>query len=56
MADLTDTGKNELFAAYAEKHEIFDMFQNAISKLLIARPSDPYQFLIDTISKSKERK
>lgn len=54
MTDLTDTGKNEKFAAYAEKHELFDLFQSSVSKLLIAKPADPYQFLIDTFSKQQE--
>jgi adenylate kinase len=54
MSDLTDTGKNETFTEYAEKHELYDLFHSTVSKLLIARPTDPYQFLIDAFSKPKK--
>lgn len=52
MSDLTETGKNETFTAYAEKHDLYDLFHSTVSKLLIAKPVDPYQYLIDSFSKA----
>ena len=56
MSDLTETEKNETFTAYAEKHELYDLFHSTVSKLLISRPTDPYQFLIDAFSKPQSSK
>lgn len=53
MSDLTETGKNETFTVYAEKHDLYDLFHSTVSKLLISRPTDPYQYLIDAFSKTQ---
>ncbi len=53
MSHLVSDEQMEAFANYAEKHEIFEMFRDAISKLVIAKPSDPYQFLIDYFAKPR---
>lgn len=52
MSNIIDPLKLEAFAAYAEKHGLYDMFQSVLSKLIIARPTDPFQFMIDHFSKS----
>ncbi|KAI8899563.1 adenylate kinase-domain-containing protein [Globomyces pollinis-pini] len=49
--ELIDSGKIQQIAEYAEKHELFDLFQELLSKLIIARPADPYQFMIDYFAK-----
>jgi len=41
------------FALYAEKHEIFDLYQRMLSQLLVHKPEEPMQFLIDFIKKDK---
>ncbi|CAF0826696.1 unnamed protein product [Brachionus calyciflorus] len=39
------------FALYAEKHEIFELYQRMLSQLIIHKPEDPMQFLIDLLRK-----
>ncbi|XP_013793961.1 adenylate kinase 8-like [Limulus polyphemus] len=34
------------FCLYAEKHEIFELFQNLLEKIVIEKPDDPLKFLI----------
>lgn len=48
-----DEHKEEIIndiCSYAEKHEIKDMLQTYLKRVIINRPQDPYQFLIDTIT------
>lgn len=53
MSDLIDSNQLEEFANYSEKHSLFDLFSDAVSKLIIARPADPYGFLIDYFTKPR---
>lgn len=54
MSELvTEIGKNKTFAEYAEKHGLFDLLQSSLSDLIIAKPEDPYQFLIDAFSRKE---
>ncbi|UJR14152.1 hypothetical protein I4U23_001147 [Adineta vaga] len=39
------------FSLYAEKNEIFELFQRCISSLLIDRPDDPLIYLIDLLQR-----
>ncbi|KAI8913478.1 hypothetical protein EDD86DRAFT_245114 [Gorgonomyces haynaldii] len=48
---LLDDTKLEKFAAYAEKHGLYDLFQDLLSKMIVAMPSDPFQFMIDFLKK-----
>nr|XP_055055296.1 adenylate kinase 8 isoform X2 [Misgurnus anguillicaudatus]XP_055055297.1 adenylate kinase 8 isoform X2 [Misgurnus anguillicaudatus] len=36
---------------YAEKHEIFDLVQTMVKKLMVEKPNDPIQFLIDFLKR-----
>ena len=49
MDAILASDKTEAFSAYADRHELFDMFENLISKLLIDRPVDPIQWMIDKL-------
>lgn len=53
MSDLVNLQKLEGFSNYAEKHDLFDMFGKCVSKLIVARPADPYQFIMDHFSKPR---
>lgn len=39
------------FALYAEKHGIFDLYQRFLKQLIIYKPDEPIQFLIDFVKK-----
>uniref|UniRef100_A0A1I8HI63 RIIa domain-containing protein n=1 Tax=Macrostomum lignano TaxID=282301 RepID=A0A1I8HI63_9PLAT len=43
------------FALYAEKHNLFDLYHDLISQLLIHKPADPLQFLIESLEKDNAR-
>ncbi|PAA93083.1 hypothetical protein BOX15_Mlig030341g2, partial [Macrostomum lignano] len=43
------------FALYAEKHNLFDLYHDLISQLLIHKPADPVQFLIESLEKDNAR-
>jgi hypothetical protein len=53
MSDLLDSNQLEEFSNYSEKHSLFDLFSDAVSKVIIARPADPYGFLIDYFTKPR---
>ena len=53
MDDLLDRNRAEAFASYADKHELFDLFESIVSRLLIERPEDVIQFIIDQLQKPK---
>ncbi len=44
------------FALYAEKHQIFELYQRLLSELIINKPEDPLIFLIDFLKKDKNSK
>ncbi|KAJ3410260.1 Adenylate kinase 8 [Chytridiales sp. JEL 0842] len=39
------------FAEYADSHELFDLFERLVTQMLIDRPQDPLQWMIDEIQK-----
>ena len=48
-----DEHKEEIIediCSYAEKYAIKEMMQTYLKRVIIHRPQDPYQFLIDTIT------
>ncbi|KAJ3044659.1 Adenylate kinase 8, partial [Rhizophlyctis rosea] len=53
MEDLLDRNRAEAFASYADKHELFELFESIVSRLLIERPEDVIQFMIDQLQKPK---
>jgi hypothetical protein len=55
MSDLLESNQLEDFAIYSEKHHLFDSFTDAVSKLVIAKPVDPFGFLIDYFTKSTSK-
>ncbi|KAJ3295637.1 hypothetical protein HK104_002442 [Borealophlyctis nickersoniae] len=55
MDELLDRNRAEAFAAYADKHELFDLFEGIISRMLVERPEDVTQFMIEQLQKRKAR-
>ncbi|KAI9193068.1 adenylate kinase-domain-containing protein [Polychytrium aggregatum] len=53
MHDLVTAERMQEFAAYADRHELFELFEHLVSKMLIERPSDIHQFLIENIPKPR---
>ncbi|KAI9360335.1 adenylate kinase-domain-containing protein, partial [Zopfochytrium polystomum] len=51
MDILLDREKIEAFAAYADRHELFDLFDALLSRLLIEKPADPLAWMIDALQK-----
>ncbi|KAJ3195586.1 Adenylate kinase 8 [Irineochytrium annulatum] len=48
MADyILDGDRVASFGSYADQHELFDMFERILARLLIERPTDPLQWMID---------
>jgi adenylate kinase len=39
------------FALYAEKHNIFELYQRLLSQVIIHKPNDPIEFMIDLLKK-----
>ena len=39
------------FALYSEKHGIFELYQRLLSSLIIHKPDEPVQFLIEYLKK-----
>ncbi|KAJ3037642.1 Adenylate kinase 8 [Rhizophlyctis rosea] len=53
MDELLDRNRAEAFASYADRHELFEVFESIVSRLLIERPEDVIQFMIDQLQKPK---
>ncbi|KAK6091986.1 hypothetical protein MT418_007520 [Batrachochytrium dendrobatidis] len=51
MSDLVDNDKLDSYAAYVDKHGLFDLFHNIITKITIEKPVEPFQFIIDRLQK-----
>ena len=51
MAHHYDKKTLELFAEYADRHGIYDKFNYVLSRVLLAKPADPYQFMIDVLQR-----
>jgi adenylate kinase len=49
MNVIIDQDKLEGFASYADQHELFDLFEGLISRMVIERPQDPLQWMIDAL-------
>ena len=41
----------ELFAEYADKHGIYDKLNYILNRVLLAKPADPVQFMIDLLQR-----
>lgn len=39
------------FGTYAEEHGVFQLFEVLLRELLIARPENPLEFLVELLSK-----
>jgi hypothetical protein len=53
MADLVKKKTLESFADYADKHKIYEKFQYLVRRIVLAKPNDPIQFMIDALQKPK---
>jgi adenylate kinase len=42
------------FSLYAEKHTIFELYQRMLSQLIIHKPTDPLQYLIEFLKKDAD--
>ncbi|KAJ3325571.1 Adenylate kinase 8 [Boothiomyces sp. JEL0866] len=51
MKDIVTQEKLEAFANYADRHEIYDLFKDTVSALMVSRPADPFQFMMDYFTK-----
>ncbi|KAJ3273042.1 Adenylate kinase 8 [Terramyces sp. JEL0728] len=51
MKEIVTQEKLEAFANYADRHEIYDLFRDTVSALVISRPADPFQFMMDYFTK-----
>ncbi|KAJ3112707.1 Adenylate kinase 8 [Phlyctochytrium bullatum] len=50
---ILDTDRIQSFAEYADKHELFDLFEGLMSRMLIEKPPDPLQWAIDYLQQPK---
>jgi adenylate kinase len=55
MSNLVDKKTLDSFAEYADKHGIYDKFHYLVSRLLLAKPADPFQFMIETLQKPSSK-
>jgi hypothetical protein len=63
MSELIEKTKLEAFASYgcafcltlADKHDLFDLFRTMTTKMLMDKPTDIFQYMMDFL-KSTERK
>jgi len=44
------------FAHYLEKHDVFQLFEDMLKKLLIAQPDSPMQYMVDMLKKPETPK
>ena len=42
------------FGNYAEEKEIFQLYERMLQELIIARPEDPLQFLVDYLDRQQD--
>ncbi|TPX76697.1 adenylate kinase [Chytriomyces confervae] len=47
MDPILDPAKVQLFASYADHHELFDLFESLVKAVVVEQPPDPLQFMID---------
>ena len=55
MSSFIEKKNLESFADYADRNSIFDKFQYLMSRVLLAKPADPYQFMIELLLKPKSK-
>jgi hypothetical protein len=48
---LLSSSQLESISSYAEKHDIFSLFQYTLQRLLVEKPVDPLQFMMDLLLK-----
>ncbi|KAL2913970.1 hypothetical protein HK105_206561 [Polyrhizophydium stewartii] len=53
MSDLVGADRTEALAAYADRHGLFDLLQRIVARLVVARPAEPFQFIIDQLQKPR---
>jgi hypothetical protein len=53
MSDMLNEDKLNKFAFYAEKHGLYELLSDAVQKLVIHKPNDPYMYLINFFSKNR---
>ncbi|KND05022.1 uncharacterized protein SPPG_00702 [Spizellomyces punctatus DAOM BR117] len=51
MNELLPKDRAASLASYADKHELFDLFQSITSRMVMDRPDDVIQFLIEQLQK-----
>ncbi|KAI8819667.1 adenylate kinase-domain-containing protein [Fimicolochytrium jonesii] len=52
MNDLLPTDNIQALASYADRHELFDLFEGIIGRMVIDKPDDAIQFMIEQLQKS----
>jgi len=52
MPEQGNTARLEASAAYAERHQVFQLFESLLQQLVIHKPADPVSFLIKSIQAS----
>ncbi|KAJ3121710.1 Adenylate kinase 8 [Physocladia obscura] len=55
MDSILDPTKVDAFAAYADRHELFDIFENLVKSVIVEMPDDPLQAMIDHLQKPAEK-
>ncbi|KAI9009519.1 adenylate kinase-domain-containing protein [Gaertneriomyces semiglobifer] len=53
MNELLARDRTESLAEYADRHELFDLFEGIVLRMVIERPDDVFQFMIDQLQKPK---
>lgn len=51
MDVLIDQEKMDAFAMYADQHELFDLFERMLTKMLIEKPQDPLTWMQEQLQK-----
>ena len=55
MDVLIDQEKMDAFAMYADQHELFDLFERMLTKMLIEKPQDPLTWMQEQLQKPAGR-
>ncbi|KAI9103257.1 adenylate kinase-domain-containing protein [Phlyctochytrium arcticum] len=51
MNELLPRDRAETLGTYADNHELFDLFQSIVSRMIIEKPDDVIQFMIEQLQK-----
>lgn len=49
--DLLTPPIQDAIASYVDEHDIFSLFQNMMQRILLQKPVDPIQFMVDFLQK-----